>query len=53
MSPPQEGRYTKIGAIATVVALGLGYLAWKYPTPSRPEGVHPPENLEGSVEHGF
>jgi hypothetical protein len=43
MSSPQEGRYTKIGAIATVVTLVVGYMAWKYPTSSHPERVHPPE----------
>jgi len=45
MSSPQEGRYAKISAIAAVVALVLGYLAWQYPK-HLPDPVGPPETAE-------
>jgi hypothetical protein len=46
MSPPQESRYGKINAIAAVVALILGYLAWQYPMQSRSNPAGPPETSE-------
>jgi hypothetical protein len=42
MNPPQEGRYTKIGAVAGVLALAVGYLAWQHPRPSASQPVDPP-----------
>lgn len=46
MSSPQEGRFAKISAIAAVVALVLGYLAWQYPKQPLPDPAGPLETSE-------
>jgi len=52
MMSPQEGRYTKIAAVAAVIALVIAFLAWIHPfaPPSNVSPVEPGKTLPPSSE---